>query len=344
MPVLTEREKDIGVIGCGQFGFATIGYFVSREFGRRFVSCYDTDAAAMASFARALGVTECAKSVDAMLEDPKVRFIYIASNHASHTEYAAKALAKGKTVYVEKPISVTESQLIELLKAKREHGGSIFAGYNRPFASATRFLRSKIDIETSEGISLQCFVSGHKLAAGHWYRDAKEGTRVSGNIGHWLDLYIHIAAWRGIPDKLEISIMPASSGELDDNVAIQISSDRGDLVSIFLSSRCEPFEGINETINIQHNNTICKIDDFRSVKIWKNSSLFRKRVWPKDAGHRLAILQPLKPGNFIRNWDEVVLSTLLIIHISGMVQRGERNSIFSLTDELTRLHDRIEMN
>ena len=162
------------------------------------------------------------------------------------------------------------------------------------------------------GAAPQCFVVGHQLGPDHWYRRPDEGTRVCGNVGHWLDLLVHMLAWRGLPDQLQISITAATDNEPDDNVCIAIRSDRADLFSVMLTSRSEPFEGINETINFQHGATICKIDDFRRMTLWQGANVTTHRFWPKDVGHGRAILQPFTsaPG---RDWHEVELSTMLML-------------------------------
>lgn len=341
LPSLSRRRSaDIGFIGCGQFAFATIGFFLQRRFGPRVSACYDIDADHARSLARGLRVGHVCSSVDALLDTPGLRLVYVASNHASHADYAARALERGMDVVVEKPIAVDQDQLLRLLRARVRAPGRLFAGYNRPFSAAVRELRRRTDIDPHGGISLQCFVVGHQLGAEHWYRRPEEGTRVCGNIGHWLDLFVHVLAWRGMPDRVQISINWADPAEPDDNVCIAIGSDRADLFSVMLTSRCEPFEGINESINFQHGQTICKIDDFRRMTLWQGMRLQRRRFWPKDVGHRDAILQPFAAGPG-RDWHEVELSTLLMLHIADMVRRLQPHSDFSFNDSWARLAARI---
>jgi predicted dehydrogenase len=340
MPTLRRTSGGIGVIGCGQFAFATIGYFLRKQ-GARIDACYDIDATAQTSFARALRVKTQPCSSDALLALPGLSMVYIASNHASHTPYALQSLARDIDTYIEKPIAVSEAQLVALLRAQRRSKARLFAGYNRPFSGAIRMLRRWMPIDPSRGITLQCYVSGHVIAPDHWYRRPEEGTRVCGNIGHWLDLLVHLLAWRGMPDQLELSLAVADPAEPDDNLSIGITSDMGDLFSVMLSSRTEPFEGINETINIQHHETIAKIDDFRRLTIWQGERLLRSRFWPKDVGHGGAIAQPLA-GAVQRDWNEVVRSTQLMLHIADMVRHGKRRSMFSLRDNAARLAREIE--
>ena len=335
-----RRTPDIGMIGCGQFAYANIGFFVTRAYGARFAACFDIDARAANTFARGLGVARQCASADELLAQPGLKLVYVASNHASHADYAAAALQRGLDVYVEKPVAVTLPQLAALEHARRCSGRRLFAGYNRPFSAAVRDYCRALPADVSGGISLQCFVSGHQLAADHWYRLPAEGTRICGNVGHWLDLFVHLLARRGQPQELEIALTWADDAEPDDNLSISMRSDRGDLCSIMLSSRTEPFEGINETINLQHGDIICKIDDFRRLQLWHGTRLVRRRYWPKDVGHRLAILQPFERGA-PRDWQEVLLSSLLMLYITGMVREGARAGVFSYEREAARLEGAI---
>ena len=339
---LQRPRKDIAVIGCGQFAFSTIAYFLQRTFGRRIAACYDIDFHASRSFARAMGVPKVCNSIDELLAQPALRIVYIASNHASHAPYAVSALQRGLDVYVEKPIAVSQEQLVALIRARRDSPSRIFCGYNRPFSAAVRELHQQLRRVTHEGITLQCFVAGHQIGPDHWYRRPEEGTRVCGNIGHWLDLLIHMLAWRGLPDRLDVSLTWANEMEPDDNVCIVISSDRHDLFSLMLTSHNEPFEGINETINFQHADTTCKIDDFRRMTLWQGPRLLRRQFWPKDVGHKLAVLQPFS-SDVGRDWHEVVLSTLLMLQITEMVRNRTRAATFSLTEGWAELVRELEV-
>ena len=335
LPRLTRSQADVGVIGCGQFAFATIGYFLRAQ-AHRLGTCFDINHKAQDAFARSLGVDAKPLSVKDFLAHPGLRTVYIASNHASHTPYALQTLARGIDTYIEKPIAVTQAQLVALVRAKSQSKARAFAGYNRPFSGAIRLLRQRMAIDPEKGMTLQCFVSGHSIPADNWYRRPEEGSRVCGNVGHWLDLMVHVLSWRGMPDKVEITLTIADPAHPDDNVAISISSDRGDLFSVMLSTRSEPFEGVNESINLQHHETIAKIDDFRHLTLWQGERLLRKRFWPKDVGHRLAILQPFQPSP-VRDWNEVVQSTQLMLHIADMLRAGVRQSVFSFRDSAAQL-------
>lgn len=334
-----RADADIGLIGCGQFGFSSIGYFISRRFGGRFSWCYDPDSAAADSFRVAYRVAHRAVDAVQMLADPAVKLVYIASNHHSHAGYACAALAAGKNVYVEKPIAVTTPQLAHLMASKAQSAGRVFAGYNRPFSGAVRFLREHGGQGFDGGLSLNCFVSGHRIADDHWYRNPQEGTRICGNAGHWIDLFVHMLSWRAIaPDSYRLSLTSSNPSEPDDNFVLSIATDLDDVFSLMLTARSEPFEGINETINIQAGEVICKIDDFRRMTLWRGHRLQRRRFWPKDVGHRDAILQPFQP-DICRDWNEVIRSSVLMLAVTKMVTSGQTALTLSMASELQALQN-----
>lgn len=306
-----KKQANVGVVGCGQFAFATIGYFLKKKLGKFVFGVYDIDSDNANSFIRYYG-GKVFEDSEKLTVSNNVEYVYIASNHSTHTEYAIKALDAGKTVYLEKPISVTKEQFARLMDSYVPD--KLFVGYNRPFSPAVSTIRKYMDFRPKEPITLGCFVVGHQLPLDHWYRNPEEGTRVCGNIGHWIDLAIHLMNFRGLPSELHVQTVLSNEEEVDDNLSISISSDYGDLVNIVLTSRYEPFEGINETINFQQGNLTAKIDDFRRLTIWKGAKLVKKRYFRKDVGHKRAIYQPFEKENR-RDFNEVVHSTRLMLEI-----------------------------
>lgn len=347
-----RQDADIAMVGCGQYAFATIGYFISRKFGARFRWCYDPNVSAAEGFARGLRVAHTATAEGEWLEDQQTRYVYIASNHASHADYACAALAAGRSVYLEKPISVSFESLaqIEAERLRAEGGGrpKLFAGYNRPFSSAISQLRAFRRPLPGEALSLSCFVSGHVIDPDHWYRNPDEGTRICGNAGHWIDLFVHLCAQRGqeqanddgMGDIYRMNLLAADMVNADDDFALSIASDRGDIFSLMLTARTEPFEGINETINFQQGPLIAKIDDFRRMTIWQESNRYQFRYWPKDVGHAKAILQPFGVG--FRPWREVKDSTILMLVAAEMARRGESSRTISLVAERSRINSPLK--
>jgi predicted dehydrogenase len=317
---------------------------VSRYKGNAFSSAYDIDVEASKSLVNYYGFKDIAESSMGLLRSSP-KYLFIASNHASHTDYAIEAMQlKIKNIHVEKPLSTSYEQFVNLVAAINYHSPKICVGYNRPYAGAILELKKIMmpEVGASEAFTLNHYISGHQIPADHWYRNASEGTRVCGNMGHWIDLSIHILAWRSIPSVFNISIVYANLNEPDDNICVNLTTDEGDLISIVLTARSEPFEGINESINVQYSDTIAKIDDFRRMVAWKGEKKIKRRYYPKDVGHKLAVEQIFKKEDEVRDWDEVMLSTLMMLKISEMVVSTATDYTFVVGEELNRLHKDTE--
>jgi len=321
-----NSKKEIAIIGAGQFSFANIGIYLKKNRGNCTLGIYDIDKENAITYANYYN-TKVFNNADELITDERVKIVYIASNHASHTDYAIKALNANKIVYVEKPISVNSEQFSKLMKASNNK--KLYVGYNRPFSPAIIEVQKYLNFSKRVPLSLSCFVTGHKLEKDHWYRDYKEGTRVCGNIGHWLDLSINLLKTIGLPNTINVSIRSSNEEEKDDNVAITMITDKEDLISIILTSREEPFEGINESINIQHSDLIVKIDDFRRMTIWKGVSLVKKRYFRKNVGTENAILQPFT-NKYVRDFSEVEISTRLMLEITDAIRSDKSNFIFKV--------------
>lgn len=331
-----KSSCNVAVIGCGQFSFSTIGSILSKNLRSPFLDCFDICSNQIKSFAYFYNITSPSLSFNQLNDNDKVKLVYITSNHASHTNYAINLLNSGKDVYIEKPVSVNFKQLTLLNSAITASNNAVYCGYNRPFSKAIKRLKS-FCTELDGPISLNCFVTGHLIEKNHWYRNPAEGTRVCGNIGHWLDLAVHILCWSCLPENLRISISYADPLVNDDNITITLTSQNGDLIVITLTSRSEPFEGINETINFQQNNVISKIDDFRSISIWKHDLLTKETYSTKDVGHHEAVLQPFHQFKY-RPWEEILRSSALTLTIAEMVSNRQEFSDFSFSKCLNNMN------
>jgi predicted dehydrogenase len=327
--VKTADKLSVGFVGCGQFSFATMSYFLRFSNKFYFSFAYDIDQAAMNSFCDFNNIPnrlQDRESVDLQSAD----ILYIASNHHSHSEYAISALKRGISVYIEKPISVNWEQFYSLGKVIVENHAEVYVGYNRPFSSAITDLKCHIN-DNSGPFSLNCFVVGHHIGPEHWYRKPEEGTRVCGNLGHWLDLSIHLLYKRACPEYLDVTLCYSNTAQTDDDITIVLTSDLHDLITLTLTSRSEPFEGINESISFHQAGLIADIQDFRRAVFWEGNDKRVKRYYPKDVGHKRAILQPITGDK--RNLEEIRVSTALMLEITDMVRSQQTHKRFVIGDQ-----------
>ena len=94
-----------GIVGCGM-----ISHFHARAIadvrGAKLVACFDTREPAAEKFAADNGC-KAYTDLNAMLADPKVSIVTIATPSGAHMEPAVAAASAGKHVIVEKPLEIT---------------------------------------------------------------------------------------------------------------------------------------------------------------------------------------------------------------------------------------------
>ena len=75
-----------------------------------------------AAFAAEFAVDRVHTAYDALVVDPEVDIVYVASPHTSHREHALLAIAAGKHVLVEKPIGISAAEAREIAAAASAAG------------------------------------------------------------------------------------------------------------------------------------------------------------------------------------------------------------------------------
>ena len=329
-----KENKKIVIIGCGHFSFGTTSYYLRKNLGSVLHGCYDINHNAARSFAEFYDIPVIYEDESDIWQDKEIDVIYVISNHHSHTFYAVKALDANIDVFIEKPISVTFEQFHQLARAVQHSKASVYCGYNRPLSKNIRDLRQQLDNELTtkdNPVTLNCFISSLVISRDHWYRNPQEGTRINGNLCHWIDFAVHILAWRGFPETLLITLVCSNEKEPDDNLTLVIASEMHDLITLTLTSRTQPPEGIEETINLEFRNVIAKIYNFKAIDVFCGQTKTYKQL-DGDTGHEIGVLQPFR-ADITRPWEEIELSTLLSIRITHMLVNKIYQYEFSIADE-----------
>lgn len=127
-----KKKKTVSIIGAGQYSFSTIAFFIKKNQGFIIRNVFDINNESSSKLAKYYNaVAEIEKNN--LFSEP-IDFLFIASNHSSHTVYAIEAMKSGfKNIYIEKPVSVSMIQLVSLEAKRREYNTLLLSGYNRPF-------------------------------------------------------------------------------------------------------------------------------------------------------------------------------------------------------------------
>ncbi len=85
---------------------------------------------------------------EALLNDERVEAVYLPMSNHEHTEWALKAIAKGKHVLIEKPLALTVADVDAIASAAKQQGVTVMEGFmyafHPQFARVQELLRSGV--------------------------------------------------------------------------------------------------------------------------------------------------------------------------------------------------------
>ena len=129
-----DQSIAIGIIGTGGMGGSHVLNLSHHVVGARIVALCDVDQARLESLAREVGKPRLYTDPFALIEDPSVEAVIVASPDATHAQYVLHALSFGKPVFCEKPLAATEKDALAILLKETEIGKKMVSvGFNRRF-------------------------------------------------------------------------------------------------------------------------------------------------------------------------------------------------------------------
>jgi len=253
-----------------------------RFFLRGMVSRNTTTAG---NFARANQVEILTTDLDAILSDPDIDLVVIATRHHEHAEQTMRALKAGKHVFVEKPraLSWEELQSVAACYASLDPRPLLMVGFNRRFAPALQRLREVLDGRRSP------LVVNYRLNAGyvpldHWVQGRQGGGRNIGEACHMYDVFCFLSC-APVVDASAVAIDPGVLPYLrSDNFCASITYGDGSVGNLVYTA-LGPKQGLpKERIEVFCDGEAYIVDDFRSLtRASDGSTLWQSNS--QDKGH-----------------------------------------------------------
>ena len=135
----TPEVVRLGLIGLGNWGHRLAGC-VAAIHGADLTACFARDPDRRRAFAADVGCGAAA-SLDALLSDPDIDAVLIATPHSTHTELVRRAAAAGKHVMVEKPMTLRVADAAACIAAAEAAGVLLAVNHFRRRQAATRRIR-----------------------------------------------------------------------------------------------------------------------------------------------------------------------------------------------------------
>ncbi len=122
-----------GFIGCGEATEKKSGPAFNLVKGSEVVAVMGRDKDKTKDYARRHNIPHYYTDAQALIDDPNVNAIYIATPPSSHATFAIMAMKAGKPVYVEKPLAASYEDCTRINRVSRETGIPCFVAYYRRY-------------------------------------------------------------------------------------------------------------------------------------------------------------------------------------------------------------------
>lgn len=130
-----------GIIGCGDVTEVKSGPAFGKVEGSALVAVMRRTAHLAEDYARRHGVPRWYADAEALVADPGVDAVYVATPPDGHLPSTQLAARHGKPVYVEKPMARSHAECLAMIEACRAAGVPLFTAYYR--RALPRFVKVK---------------------------------------------------------------------------------------------------------------------------------------------------------------------------------------------------------
>ncbi len=149
-----------GIIGCGDVTEVKSGPAFSKVPHSKLVAVMRRNAEKAKDYAARHGVKKWYSDATALINDPDVDAVYVATPPLQHEAYTIEALRAGKPVYVEKPMAIDAGAAQRMTQAAKESGVKLCVAHYRrqqPLFLKIKSLLQEGAIGEPRLVNLQCF-------------------------------------------------------------------------------------------------------------------------------------------------------------------------------------------
>ena len=209
-----------GTIGCGDVCERKSGRPLYQVAGSQLIGVTRRDAAKGRDFAQRHGPCRYYESVAALLAEPAINAIYVATPHGCHKEQTIAAARAGKHVLVEKPMANDAGECREMIAACRQAGVILgVAYYRRCYPSMLRLKELLARIGRPRTIRINAeFPLSHRLDLVHFLFGDFGTVRAAGTT-------LHAVTGNGVAAIMEIPWRETGAPE-----TVKVVGDTGQIV------------------------------------------------------------------------------------------------------------------
>jgi predicted dehydrogenase/threonine dehydrogenase-like Zn-dependent dehydrogenase len=276
------EKISLGVIGAGAY-VSTMLLPHFKTAGVNFRSIATASGVSAHDVGRRFGFDYAVSGAKAVLDDTEVNLVIVGTRHDLHAELAIEALNRNRDVFVEKPLALNETQLVDVLAAARKSAGRLMVGFNRRYSPLTR-QASDFFAGRNYPLSMLYRVNAGRISKDHWIQDSVQGGgRIIGEVCHFADLMTFLTGASPVSVFAE-SVSGKNEKTVDaDSVLITVRFEDGSNGTIAYLSEGDRALA-KERIEIYGGGRTFVLDDFRKATSYKNGREEETTLRTQDKG------------------------------------------------------------
>jgi len=275
-----KKTGTVGLSFIGAGGFARSVHMPNAAKLDRVALRGIVDASGMAakSAGKKFGFAFCASAESEILDDPETDAVVIVTPHSQHADGVCRVLEAGKSVLVEKPLSINLEGLQKIHRTLQKHPGNVLVGFNRRFSPLAVELKEHLQGRGPLSVQYRC--NAGAAPKDHWISDPAEGGRILGEACHFFDFFTFLTG-------AEPTRVFAAAPSLDsaDDAAITVSYADGSVCQLVYSS-AGPSSYSKERVEVFAGGLAGVLEDFRHLAIHSDTQRHKPRkLMQADKGH-----------------------------------------------------------
>ncbi|MCC7258103.1 MAG: bi-domain-containing oxidoreductase [Gammaproteobacteria bacterium] len=240
------------------------------------------------SVAERFGFAFCGADVADVLDDQDTHAVFIATRHDSHARYVLAALAAGKHVFVEKPLTLNPAELDSVASAVAAAGTNLTVGFNRRFSGLVSEIRRLLG---TGPMSMIYRVNAGAIPADSWIQDIEiGGGRIVGEACHFIDTMVYLCG--SLPERVHAFVMNGSE-QLVDTVVINLRFANGAIGSLCYFAN-GPKRMPKEYIEVYKDGQSAILSDFRELTMYGLRDVKRSKHFSQDKGQAAMVREFVK--------------------------------------------------
>jgi predicted dehydrogenase len=134
-----------GILGCGDITEKRVAPAILEQADSRLIAFGSRSAGRARAFADRFGAARAYDADAALLADPEVDAVYVATEHDRHAAQVVDAAEAGKHVLCEKPMALTAAECRRMIDACRAAGVFLSVAYYRRYYPKVRRMKALLD-------------------------------------------------------------------------------------------------------------------------------------------------------------------------------------------------------